>query len=280
MHTSMRALSHTQRFYKQHDSGTYLTLWSSCLFLFAHQLASLTHIERERAVCLSLIDFSQLSTLLPPPILSLISEAHINTQKQPSLPPSVLSTPVRYPLSLVPELPFSSHSISLPCKTVRKAQRKPHPPLPSLKGGYKYRCCYEYTVFLPQHPLLLLHPSPALLIPFFIPFSLSKWFFWWPCVICPHSTITWHPFLHSHVGCQKLAFMHTCIRQGCVSSSSCTWIGTQAIDLCHIQRQCCFTEESAMLPVCCAGCGAFLLLTDDKNTLIEKHNGQQVTLYF
>lgn len=94
-HKHACTFSHTEVL-QQHDSGTYLTLWSSCLFLFAHQLASLTHIERERAVCLSLIDFSQLSTLLPPPILSLISEAHINTQKQPSLPPSFLSSPVRY----------------------------------------------------------------------------------------------------------------------------------------------------------------------------------------
>lgn len=111
MHTSMRALSHTQRFYKQHDSGTYLTLWSSCLFLFAHQLSSLTHIERERAVCLSLIDFSQLSTLLPPPILSLISEAHINTQKQASLPPF---------------FPLLSDTLSRSCQNCLS------PPIPSL----------------------------------------------------------------------------------------------------------------------------------------------------
>lgn len=78
---------------------------------------------------------------------SSVRDARTHAQRQP--PPPHL----RY----MPELPLSSHRLPL---GHRKHWPKPRPLQLSPLGGYKSCCCYEYTVFLLQHPSI--HPSPPM----------------------------------------------------------------------------------------------------------------------
>lgn len=128
---------------------------------------------------LNLTDSSQLSTFLLSPLTSLISQTHTNIQNQHSVP---------FFLPLLPKKPILSHShqmcLSPPISSLSALQSESHSSshtstLPSPLGSYKYHCCYEYTVFFPQHPSLHQKPSLSLSLssalvipPFEMPFPL------------------------------------------------------------------------------------------------------------
>lgn len=139
-------------------------------------------------MCLNVTDFSQLSTLLPQSSrLSNILDTHKHSK-------TTLS-PFLSPLA-AKKKPLLSHShqicLSPPISSLSALQCESHssshaPTLPSPLGSYKYHCCYEYTVFFPQHPSL--HQKPSISFshmlrsspPFQMPFPLDD------LVICPHS---------------------------------------------------------------------------------------------
>lgn len=200
---------------EQYDSLTYLTLWSvpsvcsSALLLFSVSLSHTytdTHtltcdsegqIERGREkVCLNVTDCSQLSTLLPQSsrISNILdTHKHSKTTLSPFLKKPLLSH--SHQISLSP--PISSLS-ALQCESHSSSHA---PTLPSPLGGYKYHCCYEYTVFFPQHPSLHqklhLFLSHASVIP---PFS-NAFSPWRPCHLSSQhrclTTSSLHVFTHA-----------------------------------------------------------------------------------
>lgn len=122
------SLTHTNtgcyRIHEQHDSRTYLTLWSSsvsfCLFLRSASLLYHTHTHAHTQSSVFESD-RFLSAQYPPPSLSplsLISQAHTQTLK--NSPPSFLSSP------LLPNTPNSLPSLA----RARAASLLPFPPSP------------------------------------------------------------------------------------------------------------------------------------------------------